>query len=84
MCLSLPVASGNAPVTQDANVSILVCQNVGLITIYTYLYLPFGADEVSGKSWHLVTVILMKVMMVQHIVSDSHKVMTMLILVMLP
>jgi hypothetical protein len=57
LCLSLPVASGNAPVTQDANVSILVCQTVGLITIYTYLYLPLGADEVSGKSWHLVTVI---------------------------
>ncbi len=57
MCLSLPVAPGNAPVTQDANVSILVCENVGLTTIYTYLYLPLGADDVSGKSWHLVAVI---------------------------
>jgi hypothetical protein len=53
--------------------------SITCILACTHLHPPSGADEVSGQSWQLVTV-MMKVM-VRYFVSNTHKVMTALILV---
>jgi hypothetical protein len=44
---------------QDTDVCIMVLLDILSGLLYTYLHLPFGADDVSGKSWQFVTAIHM-------------------------
>ncbi len=44
---------------QDTDVCIMVLLDILSGLLYTYLHLPLGADDVSGKSWQFVTAIHM-------------------------
>jgi hypothetical protein len=44
--------------------------------LYTYLHPSFGANQVIGLLWQLISGTLMEVIMILHFVNDSQKVMT--------